>query len=415
MAVMTTQDEAAQELRPHDGPRGGGRATALLGLALLSAAAGAIHVAFAPAHMEESWTHGAFFAAVGLFQIGWALAVLTRRSPAVVRSAVLNIGVIATWLVSRTIGVPFSDVEGTEAIGFADVTATAFEAVLVAGALALSVRWRPVAAPRLTVLGGAVALIAAGMTVAAVSPATGGTEHLHAGDDAALGLAGDTPCEQSGAPASPAQVTDTGGHFHRGPSPQQPINETTRQLLAEQQAQARTVVDRFPTVGAALAGGYHQSTPYVPCIGAHYTNTSLIGRFDPAAPSELLFDGTELHSRIVGLSYLVWNPDVAPEGFAGPNDVWHQHNDNGGLCFNGDGLVIGGEEVSAAECQTAGGEKRLLPDLWMVHDWIVPGWECTWGVFAPECPELGGQVGGSAWDPPAPDREGTWIFKEPGT
>jgi hypothetical protein len=34
----------------------------------------------------------------------------------------------------------------------------------------------------------------------------------------------------------------------------------------------------------------------------------------------------------------------------------------------------------------------------MVHDWIVPGWECSWGVFAGECPELGGVTGKTAWD-----------------
>ena len=38
----------------------------------------------------------------------------------------------------------------------------------------------------------------------------------------------------------------------------------------------------------------------------------------------------------------------------------------------------------------------------MVHDWVVPGWECGWGIFAGECPELGGRVGGTAFDPPDP-------------
>jgi len=27
----------------------------------------------------------------------------------------------------------------------------------------------------------------------------------------------------------------------------------------------------------------------------------------------------------------------------------------------------------------------------------VPGFECTWGVFSGECPELGGKLGGTAW------------------
>ena len=38
----------------------------------------------------------------------------------------------------------------------------------------------------------------------------------------------------------------------------------------------------------------------------------------------------------------------------------------------------------------------------MVHDWVVPGWECGWGVFAGECPELGGRIGGTVFDTPDP-------------
>jgi hypothetical protein len=138
----------------------------------------------------------------------------------------------------------------------------------------------------------------------------------------------------------------------------------------------------------------------VPCIGAHYTNVGKVAVFDPGAPSELLFDGTEPGSKIVGLSYLVYHRGGAPDGFVGPNDHWHQHNDNGGLCMKG-GVVIGGESVTPAQCEARGGRKQTLDDIWMVHAWVVPGFECTWGVFAGECPELGGRIGGNAWSAPA--------------
>ena len=88
----------------------------------------------------------------------------------------------------------------------------------------------------------------------------------------------------------------------------------------------------------------------MPCIGAHYTNTGLVSRFDPAAPSELLFDGTNPDSKIVGLSYLVFHLNGPPEGFAGPNDRWHMHNSNGGLCIGKDGVVVGNEATSPKEC-----------------------------------------------------------------
>jgi hypothetical protein len=205
---------------------------------------------------------------------------------------------------------------------------------------------------------------------------------------------GDTPCELSGPPASPGQTA--GEHGERGLMRQVPLDLEARLLLQQQQEQARMAAARYPTVADALAAGYAKSTPYVTCIGAHYTNVALVVQFDPAAPSELLYDGTEPDSRIVGLSYLVLNPGGPPEGFAGANDVWHQHNANGGLCLQG-GVVVGGEGTSDEECAALGGRKQELKDIWMMHDWVVPGFECTWGVFAGECPELGGETGGSLW------------------
>lgn len=217
-------------------------------------------------------------------------------------------------------------------------------------------------------------------------------------------LTGDSPCELSGPPASSGQVgKDAEGHNHRGPLVQKPVTQAEREALIMEQTAARKVAEQFPTVASAEAAGYRKSTTYVPCIGAHYTNIGRTLKFDPAAPSELLFDGTNPDSKIVGLSYLVVHSGGPPEGFAGPNDVWHQHNFNGGLCINREGVVVGNESTSPAECTQRGGRKVPLDNIWMVHDWIVPGWECGWGVFAGECPELGGRIGGTVYDPPDPD------------
>jgi hypothetical protein len=217
-------------------------------------------------------------------------------------------------------------------------------------------------------------------------------------------LTGDSPCEQSGPPASSGQVgKDAEGHNHRGPILQKPVTQAEREALIMQQTQARAVAARYPTVADAETAGYRKSTVYVPCIGAHYTNIGLTGQFDPAKPSELLYDGTNPDSKIIGLSYLVVHSGGPPDGFAGPNDVWHQHNFNGGLCINAQGVVVGNESTSPTQCTERGGRKVPLDNIWMVHDWVVPGWECSWGVFAGECPELGGRIGGTVFDPPDPD------------
>jgi hypothetical protein len=210
-------------------------------------------------------------------------------------------------------------------------------------------------------------------------------------------LTGKTPCEKAGKPASEGQVLDGEGHFHRGPVAQVPITQAVRMELEKQQLQARAVVAKYATVAAAVAAGYRESTVYVPCIGAHYTNVALAGSFNPLTPSELLYDGTRPNSHIVGLSYLVWHPGGAPDGFAGTNDHWHQHTFNGGLCITKGGMVIGAESTSKGDCEKRGGRKIALTDIWMLHDWAAPGFDCSWGVFASECPELGGKIGLDAW------------------
>jgi hypothetical protein len=375
--------------------------------AALSVASAAIHYGYAPHHLQEDWAHGWFFILTATAQLGFAFIIVTRPSRWLwTLAALLNIGMIGTWIVSRTAGLPFGpEALRTEAVGTADVVSVVLEAaVLVLALVALFApalmnrELRDSLGARFTTgaLSGVALLAAFVMLTPTYTDSHGGAGHADGGHGSAL--TGTTPCELSGDAASPGQEnTDAEGHAHRGPTAQQVVSESDRLLLIEQQRQAREVAVRFPTVADAEAAGYKMSTVFVPCIGAHYTNTRLAARFDPAKPSELLFDGTNPDSKIVGLSFLVWHPNGAPEGFAGPNDVWHQHNFNGGLCLKG-GVVVGAEALTEDECAARGGAKMGLEDIWMVHDWIVPGWECSWGVFAGECPELGGVTGKTAWD-----------------
>jgi hypothetical protein len=190
-------------------------------------------------------------------------------------------------------------------------------------------------------------------------------------------------------------------HGARGKVEQEPLTAAEQALLTTQLGTAKTAAATYPTVKDALAAGYMQSTPYVPCIGAHYTNEMFAASFDPSHPSELLYAGTAPTSKIVGLSYLVWHPGGPPPGFAGSNDHWHQHNANGGLCLKG-GFVVGSEATTNQQCAALGGHKSLLIDIWMLHAWVVPGFDCSWGVFSGECPALGGRLCGTAYQAPDP-------------
>ena len=375
-------------------------------LAILSVSAAVIHFSAMGEHSSVSWQHAVFFAVIAWFQLMFAAAVLLRPSkPALAFGLLLNAGIIGVWAVSRTAGISIGGAGGVEPVGFADVVATVIEGITVVGALALfwtGTRTHPWTKPavRWAMVGvGVIALPLASVGFTPAFAAASGHQHgvggaIHNHGTPVGVLTGNTPCEKSGPPASEGQVL--GGHGHLGPVQQIPLDQATTLQLQQQQEQARAVVQRYPTVADAVRAGYGQSTVYVPCIGAHYTNVGLAVQFNPAAPSELLYDGTAPTSKLVGLSYLVYHPGGPPPGFAGPNDRWHQHTVNGGLCLKG-GLVVGAESTSAAACAALGGVKDPLTDIWMLHDWVVPGFECSWGVFAGECPELGGRLGASAW------------------
>jgi len=185
-------------------------------------------------------------------------------------------------------------------------------------------------------------------------------------------------------PTTRTPTTTTPGEVDVAPHgvavPEQPLDAATRAALGAQLVRARTAALQFPTVTDAERAGYRMVTPYVKGIGAHYMNFSLVdSTFDVDHPEMLLYDGTAPTARIVGLSYYVLSGDAAPDGFAGPNDHWHQHI---GLCIKGT-VVVGGEKLSEAECTARGGVKSPGTGAWMVHAWVVPGWESPQGVFSP--------------------------------
>lgn len=101
-------------------------------LAVLSVVAAGIHGTVFPAHAREGMAVGAFFAFATLFQLGWALLVVTRPSRRLLLvGAAANAAMVAAWVISRSVGVPFGpDAGHPEAIGFADTVTTTYEAAL---------------------------------------------------------------------------------------------------------------------------------------------------------------------------------------------------------------------------------------------------------------------------------------------
>jgi hypothetical protein len=101
--------------------------------AALSFGAAAIHLSVIQSHLDEGILFALFFLVTGWFQMLWPLAYFLRRSRSVAAAGLLvNLGITGVWVVSRTVGVPFGPTPWVpEAIGFADLLATALELGIV--------------------------------------------------------------------------------------------------------------------------------------------------------------------------------------------------------------------------------------------------------------------------------------------
>jgi hypothetical protein len=111
-------------------------------IAMASIAAGAINLAAAATIGSSDAQYLAFFTVVGVAQLIWAAAALVWAPRWwLALGAAGNLVVAATWVVSRTIGLPFGPAAGiTLPAHFPDSLATALEVVVVVGAAALLAR-----------------------------------------------------------------------------------------------------------------------------------------------------------------------------------------------------------------------------------------------------------------------------------
>jgi hypothetical protein len=111
----------------------------LLPLAVVSSAAAAgVHAAVAPAHFSEATLFGVFFLGSALLQLAWAgAAALGTSRPLLLAGVVGNLGVVALWLVTRTVGLPFGLLPTPEAVGPWDLACAAWELVVVASCVAM--------------------------------------------------------------------------------------------------------------------------------------------------------------------------------------------------------------------------------------------------------------------------------------
>ena len=172
--------------------------------------------------------------------------------------------------------------------------------------------------------------------------------------------------------------------------PDKPLTSVQRTDLANELVVARATAMQYPTVASATQAGYILAGKFTPGAGAHYVSISNSSSsylnhttaIDPAHPLSLIYEGTAPTARVVGLMYGSFN-QAPPDGFAGPNDHWHRHTN---LCITFSKGQIGipyppDSDVQKSACDALHGQ-FMRETLWMVHAWVVPGWDSPQGVFS---------------------------------
>jgi hypothetical protein len=385
---MTHADELNHPPPGHDEPAISRRRAAVYCLAIMSVAAAVIHFAVAGAHFQEYWLFGVFMLVVAWLQLLWAIAASARPSALLLWSgAVLNAGVVAVYIVTRTVG----DVVGptphaVEPFGFGDGLCTVLEAVVVAGCAWLLIveADQQVRRRRLVMASATTAAVTAVLLSAAL--VDGGPEM--AMNSSGGSVAATTPAMRtSGMEMSPiklATATPAGDITMPDTSMRMPgmrmassASCDATPTAAQQNAAVSLVntswkdVRKYQSLAAARAAGYRPVTPtgapVVHYLNVSYYRATVLGRpvLNIADPQSLVYANTPKGAVLAAAMYIT-SPGGATPRPGGCLTQWHVHTN---LCLSGVLDVVGAVGPAHPGCP-AGSANRVTPP--MMHIWFVP-------------------------------------------
>jgi hypothetical protein len=369
----------------------------LLGaMAALSAGAAAIHFAVMFEHFSEYSLYGVFFLILSWAQLVWpvvliALPFLTwsrsRLTPLAARRMAVwlwlgivgNVGVLAVYFSSRSIGLPLGpDTKTVEAWGGLDLVCAVEEILLVViaamvlarpGLLERPVRFRSQARSLAGLLAVPVVVIAA--TTAVMTPAWAGSE-------GPAGMASGSSSSSSGSTASSSDSLQGGmGDMGSadGLSDMQMYGSTNAPTAAQVEAAANLIKEtdaslvRFENVDNALAAGY---TYRLATNGEEHLlydggNPAYQG-LNPQDPSSLVYAlNVRGHGPILlGAMYLMPNGVNGPQ-IGGGLTRWHSHLE---VCEGGRIIIAGFNVALRGRCDPSAWQDRYTTQ--MLHVWVVP-------------------------------------------
>ncbi len=370
-------------------------------LAALSCGAGVIHLAMVPQHAQESLRAGLGFAAAGWFQIAFAVAIMARPSRTWVRLAIVGNAVfVATWVLSRTAGLPsWTGEGGVESASAIDILCVALEVGVIIAAIAVLVApnlletWNtPLASVRWS-----------SRWASSSEPRRRSRRRARRNTCTAVTQAIRTlPAATATTMTRPPRLIrrHQASTLTTRPNRRRPTTTITararpstpsfrRETKAEVDQVSALWANKYPTAADAEQAGWWKATPSLYGIGAHYikgvSGLSVAVPFDLLNPNILLYDGEGPDAKFAGVSYVVAG-DV--EGYTGSYDFWHAHSS---VCIGSGGITLTEENspywYSEPECTASGGRVMPLAADKMIHVWIGPGYTDA-PTFAHDNPEL---------------------------
>jgi hypothetical protein len=349
------------------------------GLAALSVGAAAIHFAVVFEHFAEYTLYGVFFLVISWAQVIWPAVLLWRPSRLWLWLGIAgNAMVIAVYVASRTVGLPFGpDLHNAESVGALDVVSCVLEFGLVVGCAALL--WRPSLADRAVARRGAIARVAAlvAVPVMVIAATTAVMTPGWAGPEGPAGMAAGT---SSGMSSQSSSSTLNSGMGDMGTTDGQPDMQmygstappTAAQVLAAAQLIKETdaSLKRYANVQAAFAAGY---TYVLKTNGEEHLlydgDDPGYQGLNPQDPSSLVYAiNVPNHAPILlGAMYIMGDPQQNGPQIGGGLTRWHSHLVT---CINGQQTIAGFGVQLRDGCNPATWQDRYTAQ--MLHVWVVP-------------------------------------------
>jgi hypothetical protein len=393
-AVFTVEGDAAAGAAPasrEGAPSEGGTNRPLhILLAVTLGGSAVLLFAMASGHLKGSQATIGIVAA--LAQVVLAIGALSRPSRTLFgATAAANVAIAGFWLAVEG---PHSVSALTAGIG----VALSGVAVAVGLALAISPALGSTWSSATSVFGSLLPVAVAGLTIgglfgttAALSTPTAAPKAATSGGNASAALAEATTVKVPGENSKTFASTLAGNTSEQSENAKWvPLDATDQAALTAQLAQSYQAAMRYPTVASAKAAHMILAGGMAPGVGAHYQeiNGDLFkginadGTVNALYPASWIYASTADNAPVVGIMYESF-AQSAPTGFVGPNDHWHRHSD---VCVKTTANEIqvpfaADQDVTPQECADVQGT-FMKKTIWMVHAWVVPGWESPQGVFS---------------------------------